>query len=231
MKRGVLNAARLAAPVFVAACANVPPRSTPAGSPSPAEPVTKAESDRAAMARARTDSTRRPYTAADIHFVSGMIGHHAQAITMSQWAESHGASATIRTLCGRIINAQRDEITLMQNWLRDRNQPVPEADPRGMKMDMGGMTHYMAMPGMLTEEQMKQLDAARGTEFDRLFLNFMIQHHRGAVQMVKELLDTPGAANDETVWKLAADVNVDQTTEINRMQQMLALLTIQGRLP
>jgi len=87
------------------------------------------------------------------------------------------------------------------------------------------------MPGMLTEEQMKQLDAARGTDFDRLFLNFMIQHHRGAVQMVKELLDTPGAANDETVWKLAADVNVDQTTEITRMQQMLALLTIQGRLP
>ena len=100
-----------------------------------------------------------------------------------------------------------------------------------MKMDMGGMTHYMTMPGMLTEEQMKQLDAARGTDFDRLFLTFMTQHHRGAVQMVKELLDTPGAANDETVWKLAADVNVDQTTEINRMQQMLALLTIQGKLP
>ena len=150
---------------------------------------------------------------------------------MSQWAESHGASATIRTLAGRIINAQRDEITLMQNWLRDRNQPVPEADPRGMKMDMGGMTHYMTMPGMLTEEQMKQLDAARGTDFDRLFLNFMIQHHSGAVQMVKELLATPGAANDETVWKLASDVNVDQTTEITRMKQMLALLTIQGRLP
>lgn len=160
-----------------------------------------------------------------------MIGHHAQAIAMSQWAESHGASATIRTLAGRIINAQRDEITLMQNWLRDRNQPVPEADPRGMKMDMGGMTHYMTMPGMLTEEQMKQLDAARGTDFDRLFLNFMIQHHSGAVQMVKELLATPGAANDETVWKLASDVNVDQTTEITRMKQMLALLTIQGRLP
>ena len=98
-------------------------------------------------------------------------------------------------------------------------------------MEMGGTTHYMAMPGMLTEDQMKQLDAARGTDFDRLFLTFMIQHHRGAVQMVKELLDTPGAANDETVWKLAADVNVDQTTEITRMQQMLALLTIQGRLP
>jgi uncharacterized protein (DUF305 family) len=222
---------RVAIIIAVVACTQPSARPAPASAPSPAQSVSRAESDRAAAARARTDSTRRPYTPADIHFVSGMIGHHAQAIAMSQWAESHGASATIRTLAGRIINAQRDDITLMQNWLRDRNQPVPEADPRGMKMDMGGMTHYMAMPGMLTEEQMKQLDAARGTDFDRLFLTFMTQHHRGAVEMVKELLATPGAANDETVWKLAADVNVDQTTEINRMQQMLALLTIQGKLP
>jgi len=231
MKRGVLTrpTACLAALFLAVACAHAP--SAASTSSSAAQPVTKGESDRAAAARARADSTRRPYTPADIHFVSGMIGHHAQAIAMSQWAESHGASNSVRTLAGRIINAQRDEITLMQNWLRDRRQPVPEADPRGMKMDMGGMTHYMAMPGMLTEEQMKELDAARGTDFDRLFLNFMIQHHRGAVQMVKELLDTPGSVNDEAVWKLANDVNVDQTTEITRMQQMLALLTIQGRLP
>jgi uncharacterized protein (DUF305 family) len=222
---------RVALIIAVAACTQPSVRSSPASAPPAVQSVSRAESDRAAAARARTDSSRRPYTPADIHFVSGMIGHHAQAIAMSQWAESHGASATIRTLAGRIINAQRDDITLMQNWLRDRNQPVPEADPRGMKMDMGGMTHYMAMPGMLTEEQMKQLDAARGTDFDRLFLTFMTQHHRGAVEMVKELLATPGAANDETVWKLAADVNVDQTTEINRMQQMLALITIQGKLP
>jgi len=226
-----VNPLRVAVIIAVAACTQPSARPAPASAPSAAQPVTRAESDRAAAARARADSTRRPYTPADIHFLSGMIGHHAQAIAMSQWAESHGASATIRTLAGRIINAQRDEITLMQNWLRDRNQPVPDADPRGMKMDMGGMTHYMTMPGMLTEEQMKQLDAAHGTDFDRLFLTFMTQHHRGAVEMVKELLATPGAANDETVWKLAADVNVDQTTEINRMQQMLALITIQGKLP
>ena len=231
MKRGVLTrpTARLAALLLVAACAHA--QSATATSASVAQPVSRAESERAAAARARADSTRRPYTPADIHFVSGMIGHHAQAIAMSQWAESHGASNSVRTLAGRIINAQRDEITLMQNWLRDRHQAVPEADPRGMKMNMGGVAHFMAMPGMLTEEQMKELDAARGTDFDRLFLNFMIQHHRGAVQMVKELLDTPGSVNDETVWKLANDVNVDQTTEITRMQQMLALLTIQGRLP
>jgi uncharacterized protein (DUF305 family) len=226
-----VNTLRLAAIIAVAGCTQPSARSATTAVPSPAQPVSTAESNRAAAARARADSSRRPYTEADIHFVSGMIGHHAQAIAMSQWAESHGASATLRTLAGRIINAQRDDITLMQNWLRDRHQPVPDADPRGMKMDMGGMTHYMAMPGMLTEDQMKQLDAARGTDFDRLFLNFMIQHHRGAVQMVKELLATPGAAQDETIWKLAADVNIDQTTEITRMQQMLALLTIQGRLP
>ena len=153
-----------------------------------------------------------------------MIGHHAQAIAMSQWAESHGASATIRTLAGRIINAQRDEITLMQNWLRDRHQPVPEADPRGMKMDMGGMTHYMTMPGMLTEEQMKQLDASKGTDFDRLFLTFMVQHHRGAIQMVDKLFGTDGAGQDEIVFKFANDVQVDQSTEIDRMMQMLEAL-------
>ena len=92
-----------------------------------------------------------------------------------------------------------------------------------MKMD--GMEHEMLMPGMLTDAQMKQLDRPRGAEFDRLFLTFMIQHHRGAVTMVKELFGTYGAAQDETVFKFASDVNVDQTTEIARMQKMLAALT------
>ena len=102
---------RVAIIIAVVACTQPSARPAPASAPSPAQSVSRAESDRAAAARARTDSTRRPYTPADIHFVSGMIGHHAQAIAMSQWAESHGASATIRTLAGRIINAQRDDIT------------------------------------------------------------------------------------------------------------------------
>jgi uncharacterized protein (DUF305 family) len=89
---------------------------------------------------------------------------------------------------------------------------------------MGGMEHEMLMPGMLTDDQMKQLDAARGPAFDRLFLTFMIQHHRGAVSMVKELLGTYGAAQDATVFKFATDVNVDQSTEIARMERMLAAL-------
>ena len=186
---------------------------------------TRAQSDLAAIAKAREDSARRPYTAADVHFMSGMIGHHAQAIVMAGWAPSHGASPSVRTLCERIINAQRDEIVTMQQWLRDRQQPVPEASAKGMKMVMDGVEHEMLMPGMLTEEQMKQLDAARGKDFDHLFLTFMIQHHKGAVQMVKELFDTYGAAQDDLVFKFASDVNVDQTTEIARMEKMLVALT------
>ena len=157
--------------------------------------------------------------------MSSMIGHHAQAIVMARMAPTHGASASVRTLAERIINAQQDEIGTMQRWLADRLQPVPEATPGGMTMIMNGVEHKMLMPGMLTEEQMRQLDAARGPEFDRLFLVFMIQHHRGAVSMVKDLFDTYGAGQDETVFKFASDVNVDQSTEIARMEKMLTAIT------
>jgi uncharacterized protein (DUF305 family) len=176
------------------------------------------------MARARADSVRHPYTAADVDFMSHMIGHHAQALVMAGWAPTHGADASVRTLAERIINAQQDEIATMQRWLGDRGKPVPEVRPTGMKMMMNGVQHEMLMPGMLTEAQMKQLDQARGAEFDRLFLTFMIQHHRGAVSMVKDLFGTNGAAQDETVFKFANDVNVDQSTEIARMERMLAVL-------
>lgn len=179
----------------------------------------------AAIAKAKTDSARHPYTAADVQFMSGMIHHHAQAIVMAAWVPTNGASPSIHRLAERIINAQNDEIRTMQTWLRDRQQPVPEATPTGMKMKMDGMEHEMLMPGMLTEVQMKQLDAARGPEFDRLFLTFMIQHHRGAVTMVTQLFDSYGAGQDETVFKFASDVNVDQSTEIARMEKMLATLT------
>jgi uncharacterized protein (DUF305 family) len=175
----------------------------------------------AAVARARADSLRLPYTAADIHFMSGMISHHAQAIKMAKWAPTHGASPALIRLSERILVSQTDEIALMQSWLRDRNQPVPEPDPEGMKMKMNGMDHVMLMPGMLTPEQMKQLDEARRTEFDRLFLTFMIQHHRGAITMVRELFASPGAGQDEAIFAFANDVEIDQEAEIARMQQML----------
>lgn len=174
-----------------------------------------------ASAEARADSIRHPYTADDIRFMSQMIGHHAQAIIMSRWAATHGASSSVQTLAARIINAQQDEIRTMQNWLRARHQPVPDpAVPMPMMM-MDGKEQRMLMPGMLTDKQMKELDEARGTDFDRLFLTGMIQHHGGAISMVNKLFDSYGAGQDETVFKFASDVNVDQTTEIARMQKML----------
>lgn len=191
----------------------------------------QSSSDSAAKARARADSARLPYTTADIQFMTGMISHHAQAIVMANMAPTHGASASVQTLCARIINAQNDEIALMQNWLRDRNQPVPEAKPVPMKMMMNGQMMEMLMPGMLTPEQMKRLDAARGQEFDRLFLTGMIQHHQGAVQMVQQLFATPGAGQDEHVFKFANAVQVDQNTEIRRMQQMLLSLEVSTHAP
>ena len=182
-------------------------------------------------AKARADSVRLPYTEADVFFMKGMISHHAQAIVMAKWAPTHGASSSVRVLCERIINAQTDEIALMQQWLRDRHQTVPEAKPVPMMMKMNGMEHEMLMPGMLSETQLRQLDAARDTEFDRLFLRYMIQHHSGAVSMVKDLFATDGAGQDELVFKFASDVNVDQTTEIARMEDMLARIVLGGRAP
>ena len=186
-----------------------------------------AQGEAAAVARARADSARRPYTQADIDFMSGMIGHHSQAIVMAGWAKSHGASSGVQILCDRIINAQQDEIRIMQQWLRERNQPVPARDTtgRGMMM-MGGQMHQMLMPGMLTDAQMDSLDASRGSDFDTRFLRYMIQHHTGATSMVQTLFDTPGAAEDELTFKLASDINVDQTTEIKRMHKMLTSLVL-----
>ena len=186
--------------------------------------------DAGAAARARADSARLPYTQADIDFMSGMIHHHAQAITISRWAPSHGAIASVQRLTARIINAQTDEIKLMQTWLKDRNQTIPTVDSTGavsMGHSMAGMNmpgmkmDAPMMPGMLTDAQMKALDAARGTEFDRLFLTYMMQHHRGAVSMVRTLFDARGAGQDETVFKFANDVEVDQSTEIKRMLTMM----------
>lgn len=176
--------------------------------------------DAASMARARADSVQRPYTQADIDFMRGMISHHSQAIIMARWAPPRGASPAIQTLAGRIINAQTDEIITIQQWLADRGQPVPPPKPMPMHMVMDGMEHDMMMPGMLSDAQMAELDAARGPDFDRLFLTYMMQHHRGALTMVQQLWSA-GGAHDADVFKFSNDVNVDQTTEIARMQRML----------
>ena len=206
----------------LAGCATTPAPATPAprSAPSGTTPAAAAT----ATPTAAPAATGRPITAADIHFMTGMIGHHAQAVMIAGWAASHGASSSIQTLAGRIIVSQNDEIRFMQNWLRDQGQPVPAVDTAHAHMAMPGMDHGEMMPGMLTAEQLAQLDAARGKEFDRLFLTFMMQHHRGAITMVNQLIESPGAAQDDLVFKFISDVNADQTTEIDRMATMLLTL-------
>lgn len=182
-----------------------------------------AQGEAAAIARARVDSIRHPYTQADVDFMSGMIFHHAQAIVMAGWADPNQAGPAVKVLCGRIINAQKDEIRILQGWLRDRNQVVPEPRATGMRMKVNGVEQDMLMPGMLSPEQMAALHQAKGPDFDRLFLRDMIQHHKGAVQMVKDLFASYGAGQDDIVFKVASDINVDQTTEIARMEKMLTM--------
>jgi uncharacterized protein (DUF305 family) len=148
-----------------------------------------------------------------------MIHHHTQAILMSGRAATHYASPAIRELAARIIVAQRDEITFMQRWLRENKQDVPGADTS--HFTMAGMDMKL-MPGMLTPEQLKLLDAARGKEFDRTFMEFMILHHQGAISMVQKLFASEGATQNEYVFRFASDVDADQSAEIERMRRMLA---------
>ena len=228
------RAAVLAAALGTAACSGA---ARPA--PEAPQPDRRSAAEIEALYRARVDSARMRFTEADVRFMTGMIAHHAQALVMAEMAATHGASPAIQTLAARIINAQKDEIDRMQQWLRDRGQPVPEVRIEGMAMTVrqpGGAAHaghdtHAHMPGMLTEEQIRELDAARGREFDRLFLTYMIQHHRGAVTMVHELFATDGAGQDEDAFRLASDVQVDQITEIGRMEQMLSALAAEGGAP
>jgi uncharacterized protein (DUF305 family) len=176
------------------------------------------------------------YEPADVVFMTGMIGHHAQALVMSALAEPNGASPAVRTLAARIANAQADEIASMQRWLRDRGEPVPTVDIQGIVLTVGiegedaaavdahAAHDHHDMPGMLSQAQLERLAAARGALFDRLFLAFMIQHHGGAVVMVDDLLEAGGATADRATFKLASDIRADQTTEVARMQQMLDAL-------
>ncbi len=162
-----------------------------------------------------------PHVQADVDFMAGMIPHHAQAVIMAGWAPERGASADVAVLCERMIVAQRDEIAMMQQWLADRGLPVPDATSTRHRMTMNGVEHDMLMPGMMTDEQMAALERARGLEFDRLFLEGMIRHHHGAIDMVDTLFSSYGAAQDEQVFRLASDVYADQMTEIDRMRGML----------
>lgn len=252
---------------------------------------------------ARRDSITLNFTDADVEFMSGMIGHHSQALIMSSLAEHNNASKSVQVLAARIINAQKDEIAIMQRWLSDRNQSVPQVKIEGLNLvltsgnepqlifsrksvieglaksketehhsmhgmqkevtqeiehsmhskidamlnNSSNMSHmanngatieeehihshhngmvghvhdHSDMPGMLTQTQLEELSRAKGIEFDKLFLRYMIQHHAGAITMVNDLVKVDGAAQEVGIGKLAGDINVDQKTEIERMRLML----------
>lgn len=153
----------------------------------------------------------RGFTVADVRFMQNMIGHHAQAILMSELAPSRNASDPVLRLAQKIDISQRDEIDFMKRWLVERSQAVPSDEH----------SHTMMMPGMLTEQQFTELRAARGSEFDRLFLSFMIGHHAGALLMVEELFGSPGAGQDSDIFRFATDVDADQRDEIFVMQRLL----------
>lgn len=182
--------------------------------------------------QSRRDGGIPPFTEADVAFMQGMIGHHAQAVVMGRWAAAHGASAELVRLAERIVVSQTDEIHFMQAWLRTRKQEAP--DPLNAEAPAGGHAHHehgVLMPGMLTPEQMADLDAARGPVFDRKFLVYMIRHHQGAIGMVRQLFASTGAAQDDDIFKFASDVEADQTSEVDRMFTMLEARERAGRTP
>ncbi len=191
----------------------------------------------AAAPQLRAQTAGKDYTPADVKFMQGMIVHHAQAVVMSNWAPTHGARPDVAILCKRIALSQYDEIDLMQHWLDARHLsapdplemrhahtgPVKDSSPMQMPgMDMGNPP--MMMSGMLTPEEMRQLDAAHGTEFDRLYLTGMIKHHQGAVDMVAALFAAPGGGQQSELFGFATDIDASQRVEINRMKAMLASL-------
>jgi uncharacterized protein (DUF305 family) len=155
-----------------------------------------------------------------VQFMQGMIMHHAQAVEMTALIESHTENKDLRSLGARISRSQSDEIKFMKRWLASRGQPISEAMPdmHHMKMSHEPMA---LMPGMLTSEQMEALRKAKGAEFDHLFLTGMIQHHGGALTMVKELFDTAGAGQDAELFNFTTDVDSGQRAEIRIMQKML----------
>lgn len=208
----------LCLPCVVGACASSSPRApvlaAGAGVVVPGSAAT-------AVAIATADSAARAFAPADVEFMQGMIPHHAQAVIMGRWAATHGARADVQRLCLRIVAAQSDEIGMMRRWLRERQQEVPDSTATRHVMKMNGMAHEMMMPGMLSDDEMAQLDRARGPVFDRLFLNGMIRHHQGAIEMVETLLKNGNAGHDESVFRFANDVVSDQSAEIVVMRRML----------
>jgi uncharacterized protein (DUF305 family) len=187
---------------------------TDATAPPLVQPGRPGEPTRVISTQQATDLHAVHATAADIAFMQGMIGHHQQAIEMTDLIPTHTTSGLMKRLGERIAISQNDEIRMMQRWLTNRGQSVPDLHA----MHMHGAT---LMPGMLLPEEMDRLAAANGTTFDRLFLEGMIKHHGGALEMVADLFSHPGAGQEPEVFTFASDVDADQRAEIARMSAML----------
>ena len=202
----------VAATILAAACQTARSSGTPIVQPGAPGQETKTVS-----AAKASDLSRVQFTAADVRFMQGMIGHHAQAVEMTALVPARTATDGMRKLAQRIEVSQVDEIGMMKRWLEVRGQQLP--DPHAMHMHGA-----MLMPGMLTQEEMQALAAAKGRDFDRLFLAGMIKHHEGALTMVRELFATPGAGQESEMYAFASDVDADQRMEIERMGAMLGEL-------
>lgn len=212
---GAVASCRSAAAVQPGPLAGQTPQIIQPGAPGqPSRTTTAAES---------RDMSHLQATPVDVKFMQGMIHHHSQAVEMVELLKTHTPTHDMQLLGQRIEISQQDEIKMMQHWLTARGQEAP--DPAATKMSMPGMsmpgTDMPLMPGMLTPEQMERLAAAKGTAFDRLFLEGMIRHHGGALTMVHDLFATPGAGQDSEIFAFASDVDADQRMEIDRMSAML----------
>jgi uncharacterized protein (DUF305 family) len=205
--------------VLSASCRTARVGSTPSPSDPPpiVQPGAPGQPSRVISAEAAADVSKVDYIDADIKFIQGMIGHHAQALEMVALIPTHTTRDALRLLGERIDISQKDEIQMMQQWLSVRGQQVPGLNA----MHAHGAT---LMPGMLTEEEMARLARAKDAEFDRLFLEGMIKHHEGALTMVKELFAMSGAGQEVSIFSFANDVDIDQRMEIQRMAVLLETL-------
>jgi uncharacterized protein (DUF305 family) len=205
------------APALVMAVSGAATSCARAGSAPIVNPGAPGEASRTITAAKAVDLSGVQYTPADVRFMQGMIGHHAQAIEMTALLPARSHRDDMRLLARRIELSQADEISLMRGWLQRRGQQVPSEHAHHAP----GAT---LMPGMLSSQEMDRLAAASGAEFDRLFLAGMIKHHDGALTMVSDLFASPGAGQEPEIFSFASDVDADQRIEIDRMSAMLAEL-------
>jgi uncharacterized protein (DUF305 family) len=193
----------------------------PGGQPTLVQPGRPGEESKTVAPETSVRNAALPHTPADTKFMQGMIGHHAQALEMAALVYTNSQSEEMKLLAKRIEVSQIDEINMMKEWLTARGETLPDEHAHHAG-------DHALMSGMLTQAEMKALAAAKGVEFDRLFLVGMIKHHQGAVTMVKELFATPKAGQDAEIFAFASDVDADQSMEIDRMSAMLAALKERG---